>query len=211
MSNKKIFLDFDETITMSIKAFVDVYKERYKRQIKTGLIKFPVWEKVSTWNMQDEMPQLTIHEINDIFDSERLFDNLAFYSDGIGFSMYDFIEGLLYEYDVDLMIASKGNSKNLMHKRAFITEKLPFFPIDNFIPMEGTVMDKSELQGLMLIDDHESNLYSANVKYKILVNFSGETKEWNARAMHDSEIYKCFTVESLERTVQNLLEFERSR
>lgn len=207
----KIFMDFDETITMSIKAFVDVYKEMHRREIQECSINYPIWEEISKWNMQDEIPKLTIGEIDHIFDSERMFDNLAFYADCDGYSMYDLIAELSCEDDVQLMIASKGNPFNLMYKRVFIQDKLPFFPIENFIPMEGTVMDKSELQGLILCDDHEDNLYTANVKYKVLVNFSGDIKEWNAKAMRDNDIYKCFTVESLERTVKSLLDFERSR
>ena len=207
----KVFMDFDETITMSIKAFVDVYREIHKEEIKRGEIPYPIWDDVFTWNMRCEMPKLTIAEIDQIFDSERMFDNLAFYADMDGYSMQDLLAELFDIEDVDLRIASKGNPFNLLYKKLFIMQNLPFFPIENFIPMEGTIMDKSELEGLILCDDHEDNLYTANVKYKILVNFSGEIKEWNARAMQDDNIYKCCTVESLANTINTLLDFERMR
>lgn len=209
MKRYKVFLDFDETIAMSIKAFVDVYKEWHKKEIVNGYIPYPIWENVSTWNMKCEMPKLTIYELNLIFDSTRLFDNLAIYSDSNGVSMSDFIAELLDENDVDLFIASKGNPSNLYQKRLFIQQKLSFFPIDNFIPMEGTVMNKSELIGTILCDDHEENLYSANVKYKILINFSGRVNEWNARAMKDDSIYKCYSVRDIIKTVNEILCFER--
>lgn len=205
----KIFVDMDETLTKSIMAFVEAYKEIHKAELMRGDLPFPIWEGISKWNMNDEMPFLKLKELNDIFDSPRMFDHLAFYSDSNGVTMRDFLIELMDEWDVEVFIASKGNHQNLAHKREFIKQKLPFFPIDNFIPMEGTVMDKSELSGLMLLDDNEDNLYSANVKYRILVNFSGEKKEWNSRAMDDDAIYKCFSTADVINKVYELLEFER--
>lgn len=210
MKKYNIFLDMDETTTMSIKAFVDVYKEIHRHDIQNMPHYFyPIWEDIYTWNMRCEMPNLDLNELNEIFDSPRLFDNLAFYSDSDGTTMADFIAELLEENDINLFIASKGNPLNLYQKRLFLQQKLPFFPIDNFIPMEGTTMDKSSLVGLILLDDHENNLYTANVKYKILVNFSGQEKEWNSRAMRDNSIYKCYTVNDIIKTVGEILRFER--
>lgn len=205
----KIFCDMDETLTKSICAFVEVYKEIHRLEIENCEIPHPIWEEVSKWNMNDEMPKLKLKELNKIFDSPRLFDHLAFYADSNGVTTKDFIMELLDENDVELFIASKGNHENLVHKCEFIKSKLPFFPLDHFIPMQGTVMDKSALNGLMLLDDNQDNLYSANVKYRILVNFSGEKKEWNDRAMDDPTVYKCFSVSDVINTVYELLEFER--
>jgi len=56
---------------------------------------------------------------------------------------------------------------------------------------------------------HEDNLYSANVKYKILVNYSGQLKEWNTKAMSDKSIYKCFSVSEIINTVNEILRFEK--
>ena len=206
----KIFIDMDETLTKSICAFVETYKEAHRYELEEGLLPYPIWEGISLWNMKDEMPFLKLKELNDIFDSPRLFDHLAFYSDTNGVTMKDFIRELLDENDVDVKIASKGNMQNLYYKHKFIKQKLPFFSIDNFIPMMGTKMDKSELEGLVLLDDNQGNLYSANVKYRVLVNFSGKKKEWNSKAMDDPTIYKCFSVSDVINTVKELLDFERS-
>ena len=210
MNKHKIFLDFDETIAMSIKAFVDTYKERHRHDIllEEGY-PYPIWEDVFTWNMRCEMPKLELDELNEIFDSPRFFDNLATYADSDGLSIVDFIAELQERNDVEVFIASKGNSSNLHQKRDFLQQKLPFFDLDKFIPMQGTVMNKSELNGLILCDDHEDNLYSANVKYRVLVNYSGQIKEWNARAMGDDSIYKCCSVSDIIRTVNEILCFEK--
>lgn len=210
MKKHKIFLDFDETITKSISAFCLTYTERHKEEIKNlSHYPYPIWENVSTWNMRCEMPNLDLNELNEIFDSPRLFDHLAFYADSDGTTMADFIAELLDEPDVDLFIASKGNYANLHQKRLFLQQKLPFFPIDSFIPMEGTVMDKSELEGTALFDDHQENLFTSRVKYKILVNFSGEVKEWNNKAMADDSIYKCYSVNDIIKITNEILCFER--
>jgi len=155
------------------------------------------------------MPKLNLDELNDIFDSPRFFDNLATYADSDGICIVDFIAELQEVNNVEVFIASKGNSANLHQKRTFLQQKLPFFNIDNFIPMEGTVMDKSELRGLILLDDNESALYTSNVKYKILVNYSGVTKEWNAKAMLDPYIYKCFSIKDIISTINEILNFEK--
>ena len=208
----KIFIDFDSTLVNSIKAFVDVYKERHKEELVSGSINFPLAEFVKSWNMADEMPELTLDELYEIFDSERFFDNLSLFADPNGVTMYDFLEQLCYDDSLSVKIASKGHSKNLKLKKEYIEKNFKCFNIDNFIPMQGTDMDKSSLEGLILIDDHEENLYTSRVKFKILVNFNinKDKCEWNSKAMDDPTIYKCFSVNDVINTVKELLDFERS-
>ena len=212
MTNHTIFVDFDSTMVNSIKAFVDVYKERHKHELINGELPFPIHEYVKSWNMQDELPYLKLAELYDIFDSERFFDNLSLFADPNGITMYDFLEQLSYYDNLTVKIASKGHPRNLRFKKEYIKSNFKCFPIDNFIPMDGTDMDKSSLTGLVLIDDHEDNLYTANVKYKILVNFNIHKSkcEWNSRAMDDPNIYKCFSVSDVINTVKEILDFERS-
>lgn len=214
MGNKTIGIDFDCTLVNSICAFVETYKQNHQDELKASVIPFPMWEFVHTWNMREcEIPFLTEAELYDIFASESFFEKLFPYRDTNGVSMFDFLHEINDDYR-DIAIVSSGCSRNLQLKREWINKNIPIVK-DKFIGIEkekGKKLNKESFTGLMLIDDNQDALMSANVKYRILANlhYTKET-DWNKDVLNRSDVYVCNSVSETIDTVVKLLEFERVR
>lgn len=212
----KLIFDFDSTITESIQAICHAYVNRHYNEIMEGLIPMPLYTHIRRWNMEDELPMMTEQELLELFDSEEFFNFLGFITDPSGLSMSNLIADLIYFHSCDIHIASKGHKRNLELKRDWIINRIPYFDINNFEGMLGTTMDKSSLEGLILIDDCISNLYSAmNVKYKILFAHRGNECEWNSDGFKDGfetgNFYICKSVKELYDRIMYILDFEKIR
>ena len=71
---KTIFLDFDCTITNTIKAIVSLYDEDFKYYKK---FKYINWTDINTWNFT-ECNCASAEYINTYFNQQRFFDRLEY-------------------------------------------------------------------------------------------------------------------------------------
>lgn len=163
MKNKtNLFLDFDGTIANSIKAYCDVYNNKYKDYpefIKSNP------ESAYEWDMQDicpleEMPHL-------VFDQKEFFDNLEFIERNVDLQ----IQSLQEYYNV--IICTIGTHTNIHYKSKWIEENLPFVKQAIYLvndSEDGAIMDKSlpNMEGGIIVDDNIKNLHTSNASVKIL-------------------------------------------
>lgn len=173
----KIYFDFDNTIVNSIESFCNVYNFLYDDKAD--------WGKVRQWNMGDQCKQLDKDMIVRIFEDGLFFQNLKFFDNRMYFLLED-----LSKTD-DLHIISVGSRKNLLYKRKWILENLPFINDKNIALLshfdEGShtidTIDKSEinLENSILIDDNQDALESSNATYKVLYSHRGIKAEWNEK------------------------------
>ena len=173
MDKQKLFVDFDNTITNSTKAFCEIYNyiyEYHKNFVKAR------WEYVNEWDFKDECPLLKDDEnmIQDIFASDAFFENLEFLNE----STYEALRKLSERYEV--ILVTIGTFENIALKTQWIAENLPFIKECIFIVNNGCKMDKStiNMHGGIFLEDHYSNLKSSNASTKICV---GKTYSWNEK------------------------------
>lgn len=166
MDKKKLFLDFDNTIVNSTKAYCDVYNFVYKdcKEFKKA-----EWYKVEKYDLTDQCPLATTRHI---FSDEMFFDVLELMDK----YTYDILRELSKKYQI--IICSIGTFTNISYKTKWIKDKLPMVKDAVMITNSNCQMDKSivDMSGSIFIDDVESNLISANAEYKLIF---GDEYEWN--------------------------------
>ncbi|OOM70714.1 5' nucleotidase, deoxy (pyrimidine), cytosolic type C protein [Clostridium puniceum] len=166
----KIFIDFDCTISDSVKTYCNVYNLLYKEQ--DGFIKAN-HSKVNRYDLKDQC-NLVEHQ-EDIFSSGEFFKHLEFMP-----YAKEVIERLGSKYE--LAICSIGTLDNISLKAKWIRANLSFINnvilISNIVKSQGIKTDKSivNMEDSIFIDDHSENLLSSNAKLKICF---GKEYEWN--------------------------------
>lgn len=166
----KLFLDFDGTITDSIRTYCAVYNQTYREYME---FKIADYCKVERYDLKDECPFVNHQE--EIFSTEKYFQELVFFEDAL-----QVLEKLNNKYE--LIICSIGTLTNISYKSLWIKKYLPF--IYNTILMStkllpgGIKTDKSSINmvGSIFIDDHQDNLFGTNAKEKIAF---GKKYNWN--------------------------------
>jgi len=198
MNKKVINFDMDSVLISTIKSVCDCWINENYEAISQGLVDYPLDYKVKKWGMTDQIPSITIQDLDRYFTSDYFFDVISFITDSNGFSMRDLFSELIQDNRFIMKIATKGSLQNLALKREYIKKEIPTFNMDNFIGMEGTHFGKEELNGWLLIDDVVKNLESAiGVKHKILYANRGVLDcEWNKDYVnHDFHV--CTSVKEL--------------
>jgi len=183
---KKIFLDFDGTITNSVKSFCRVYHNLHKH--KNDYI-VPQWHLVNEWNFKDQCGLLEgSREVEYIFGHHQFFDILEF----IDYNTYEILQKLNEKYQI--IITSIGTYDNISLKSQWIKDNLPFIKDSIFLVNTGSTMTKTDvdMRGSIFIDDVESNLSSSSALRKICF---GEIKSWNEK-WHGE---RCFSWTDVER------------
>ena len=165
-----IFLDFDGTIVDSIKAYCDVYNDKYKHNSKFVAADST---KAYKWDMRDICP--LEKEVSRVFDSPEFFNKLQFIDNNIP----SYIRHLQYYYNI--IICTIGSNYNIHYKSKWIAEKLPFITQAIYLVNtgnSGAIMDKSlpDMSNSILIDDNIKNLHTSNAKHKIIF---GKEYEYN--------------------------------
>lgn len=173
MSKQKLILDMDETITQSVKAYYNTYKQLFQNHVSFKEYDYTTNNK---WNLEDICPNLMgENQVEKIFSMPNFFDNLELFEDA-----EVVIKELCKKYD--LWLCSLGTKRNLMLKSKFLEEKLPY--IDNVILLSnnGVKCDKSiiNMEGAIFIDDNLDNLLSSNASKKYVY---GAFKPWNEKAI----------------------------
>jgi len=168
MNNKQMFfIDFDATLTNSLKAYCDTYNYLYHNHPD---FKQADYTKVNQYDLKDEC--FLVKNPLDIFEEELFFNNLEFINE----NTYDVLRKLNEKYK--LIIASIGTPSNIAHKAWWLEENLPFIKDYVFITNQDCKMNKSliNMNDSVFLDDIPENLESSNAKTKVLF---GKKYSWN--------------------------------
>lgn len=200
-----ILFDADSVLFETIAAVCHTYANKYPH------LPYPNPFLVRKWNLSDQLPHATESDLDYIFTSDEFFNFVGFITDSNGTSMLDLFTELSHDSRFICKIATRGTEENLKRKRLFVKKHMPWFDMNNFIGMLGTTMEKSELNGWLLIDDVCSNLESAiNVKHKILFTHRNVTDaEWCCSCVDNPEYNRCSSVSELCNKILELYDFER--
>jgi len=185
---KEIFVDFDDTLTESLKSFCDVYNTRYTKDID--------WKEIKAWDCRDQCPDLLDGELLDMFSCEQFFKNLK-----VKPFAKEVLENLFYTYNIPITVISIGTYENCAKKSKYIKSHFPFvsktiliaFNKENKLPMDKSFIN---MKHGIFVDDVEKNLMSSNAKKKVLFENTPNT-EWNENWRGDriknwEELYKYF-------------------
>ena len=185
MKKPKLFIDYDSTITNSIKAIVDLYNEDFKYYKKFEYIH---WTDIRTWDFLECNCAKTEY-INIYFNQQRFFDIVEFMDNA-----EEVLNRLKDKYEI--IIVSMGYSPNLRAKEYWIKEHMPYtkFIGINFKKHE----DKShiDMSNGIFIDDN-AKYFNTNAKYQICF---GDIYDWN----EDWEGKRCFNWYEVEKYLEEL-------
>jgi 5'(3')-deoxyribonucleotidase len=164
MSKRNLFLDFDNCIANSLKAYCDYYKRYYGGN--------PDWTKVKLYNLRDQCPDVPIEQVKHIFAREYFFKVLQFMPNA-----YNVLQKLKDKYTE--ILVSIGTFENISNKSIWVKKNMSFIKKAYFIYDENCTLDKSmiDMSGGIIVDDCAVNLESSNADIKILFD---NDFAWNA-------------------------------
>ena len=187
MKKPKLFIDFDNTITNSTKAIVDLYNEDFKYYKKYEYVH---WTDIRSWDFL-ECNCAKPEYINTYFNQQRFFDRVEFMDNA-----EEVLNRLKDKYEI--IIVSMGYSPNLRAKEYWIKEHIPYakFIGTNFKKHN----DKShiDMSDGIFIDDNAKYL-NTNAKYQVCF---GDIYDWN----RDWEGKRCFNWYEVEKYLEEIEE-----
>ena len=193
----KLFLDADDTILESSRAFIDIVNKRYAINPPKQL------KNLRDWGYRSLFPSMTNEEIVEIYDSAEFFDTVKINSDFENFY-------LKHEYDFEWNIVTKGHESNIKHKEKYFKSRLPQATVIGcrFDSIEKQNFDKSHIDmnyGIQ-IDDRTDCLIGTNANIKILFKNNQEF-DWNRTQNITEPIYIMNSwkeiIETLEFALKN--------
>lgn len=149
-----IYIDFDDTITMSIENIVRIVNKRYNKNVK------PI--DIAKWDFSDVYPDIPHKNIIDIFGEEEFFNTLHLKPN---------VLPVLRKYSKynDIIIVSKVSLEALKRKSLWVRTHLVGIGIP--IQFRGVSLRRSkgdiDMSDGIMIDDNTSFLRETNAKYKI--------------------------------------------
>lgn len=179
MRYSKIFVDFDETLTESINAIMEIVGKEY------GVYSF---YKPLKWDFSDIYPFLSARELEQKFDSDEFFETLKLKPYAL-----EVLSELSKEYEIS--VVTVASSISLPKKKIFIEKNLPF--IKEVVGIShGESKSSVDMSGAIFFDDVEKNLNDSNATKKVLFeNVPGAewNKNWNGEKVREwPEVYKFF-------------------
>lgn len=197
-----LFLDFDETIVDTMKAFCAVYNDWYSSEPDFIMADYT---DVQSYDFSDQCTLLESgKDVDDIFNSGDFFNHLEV-KDGCLDVLHE------YKHRFNYQIITIGSPKNLAHKALWIEDTLPFIQDIVLISNGGNKMDKSiiDMKGSesmpnIFIDDHQDNIESSNCDLKFCVTSHGE-RDWNKRSDFKIGNWKQIDI-MLENYQENILD-----
>lgn len=170
-----IFIDFDDTITMSVENVVRIVNKRFGKNVKA--------EDIKEWDFSDVYPDIPLKDIVDIFGEDEFFQTLRLKQDVLPtlrrYGQYNTIT-----------IVSKVDMVAMKRKNDWIKEHLIDIGIN--INFRGIPLGKSkgivDMSGGIMIDDNAEFLKETNAKYKILYKCNrkfDEEQEWDGYVVHN--------------------------
>lgn len=165
----KIFIDFDDTITMSVENVLRIVNKRYNKNVSV--------EDIGKWDFSDVYPDIPLKDIVKVFGEEEFFKTLKLKQN---------VLPVLRKYTKynDVIIVSKTDMTAMQRKNAWINEHIKSFGIS--IRFVGIMLKSSkgilDMSGGIMIDDNATFLNETNAKYKILYKNNrkfDELQEWD--------------------------------
>ena len=154
----KLFIDFDNTIVNTTKAFVDYYNTTFdfdNKQLKE--------EEIIYYNFERFVDKDLCLDIKKVFERPKFYDQLKVYP-GVLWALNELNKSGLFE----IILVSNCTVRSMQLKLQWLTnmDMLRFF--DKFILLDnGMSHGKSliNMEGGILIDDHKLNHITSNAKY----------------------------------------------
>lgn len=170
-----IFIDFDDTITMSVENVVRIVNKRFGKDVKA--------EDIKEWDFSDVYPDIPLKDIVDIFGEDEFFQTLRLKQDVLPtlrrYGQYNTIT-----------IVSKVDMVAMKRKNDWIKEHLIDIGIN--LNFRGIPLGKSkgivDMSGGIMIDDNAEFLKETNAKYKILYKCNrkfDEEQDWDGYVVHN--------------------------
>ena len=169
----KIFIDFDDTIAMSVENVLRIVNKRYNKNVSV--------EDIGKWDFSDVYPDIPLKDIVKVFGEEEFFKTLRLKQD---------VLPVLRKYTKynDVIIVSKTDMNAMQRKNTWINEHIKSFGIS--LRFVGIMLKSSkgilDMSGGIMIDDNATFLNETNAKYKILYKNKrkfDELQEWNGYAV----------------------------
>ena len=161
---KKLWLDFDNVIADTAKAFLQTYNVIYENTGK---------EDTLYWNFDDA--NVNKEYIPKVFESGLFFSNLKPFPNAV-----EMIKELAQITDVSICTVSSW--KNLKAKITW----LEWQKLDKYVgitpivrpPHQQIIMNKSIIQDGILVDDNPMCLSSCNAEHKVLFSWQDKPYDW---------------------------------
>ena len=161
---KKLWLYFDNVIADTAKAFLQAYNVIFENTGK---------EDTLCWNFDDA--NVVKEYIPQVFESGLFFQNLKPYPNAI-----ETIKELAQM--TDTTICTIGTWKNIKAKITW----LEWHGLDKYVgimpivrpPHQSIIMNKSIIQGGILLDDNPKNLITSKAKHKVLFSWQDKPYDW---------------------------------
>lgn len=174
MNKKKIFIDIDNTITNSTKAFCHCYNLFYN--FESDFVPAD-YQLVDKWDFCDQCTLIkSTNEVERIFGMQTFFANLEF----INSNTKEILQKLNEKYHI--ILTSIGSYQNISLKSDWVHKNLPFIKDSIFYVNGGSIMDKSIINmeyNSFFIDDVSKNLNSVkSVQQSHKICF-GDIHSWN--------------------------------
>ena len=193
----KLFIDADDTILESSKAFIDIVNQQ------DNINPPKIYEELRDWKYRSLFPYMTNERIFEIYDSEEFFNIVKLNADFESFY-------LKHENDFEWNIVTKGHKSNIEHKHKYFKKHLPKAKVIGcrFNSMEEQNFDKSHIDmdyGIQ-IDDRTDCLIGSNANIKILFK-NNRDFYWNRTDMSNEPLYIMNSwkeiIETLEFALKN--------
>lgn len=175
----KIFIDFDNTIVDTTKAFIEWYNYEYNRNID--------YMEIKSYDFTPHI-HLSTSEVSDAFTTKRLYEYLECY-DGV----YDSLYKLKNTLDCELILVTNCSDKSVMRKLEWLEDHKPLSDLFDGkiflsikLPYNKSTIDMSDG---VLIDDHRNNHLQSNASYKFAYKDS-IIRDWYP-TQDDGVIVKC--------------------
>lgn len=186
---KKLFLDFDNTIVNSTKAFVEVHNLICGKRYMFNKESIPQWELVKRYDFTDQIPDLNSITKHAIFDSVDFYDRLEFYDNA-----KEIIEELSSK--VEVQVVSMSTYQSLVHKGRKLEIDLPKVKFQPIIYSHYKDKSHIDMRNGIFIDDVTKNLYTSSADKNICFKYQGITQDvnedWKGEALTawDEKTYK---------------------
>ena len=193
----KLFIDADDTILESSKAFIDIVNQQ------DNINPPKTYEELRDWKYRSLFPYMTNERIFEIYDSEEFFNIVKVNLDFENFY-------LKHENDFEWNIVTKGHKSNIEHKQKYFKKHLPKAKVIGcrFNSIEGQSFDKSHIDmdyGIQ-IDNRTDCLIGSNANIKILFK-NNRNFYWNRTDTTSEPLYIMNSwkeiIETLEFALKN--------
>lgn len=169
---KKLFLDADNTIFNTTKAFIDTYLFIYGRKYMYATDEAPRWDLVKRYDFSDQLHGLTKGQKEIVFDTKTLNDKLTYYDDA-----KHIINKLSQQTDV--VIVSMCSYKTAHLKGEKIAKDMPNVKFQPIIYPHFKDKSHIDMRGGVFVDDVAKNLHTSSADERICFRYNNIVMDVN--------------------------------